>query len=301
MASLKNIALIGASGSVGKIILDSLIKAPQFNITVLSRASSEATFPAGVTVRKTDFSDSDLVSAFKGQDAVVSVVGATAFPEQKKFIDAAISAGVKRFLPSEYSANTLSPKVLELLPLFNQKKEILEYLKTKESSTFSWTAIYTALLFDWGLGNGFLEYDIKAHTAKIWDDGSKLFTLTNADQLGRAVISVLENPEKTANKNLHIASAETSQKEILASLEKATGSKFTVNSTTTEKELAEAGEKLGKGDFSGALTLVRATSFGNVPGLRANYAKDEQLGNGVLGLQLEPVDETVARVVKGSA
>lgn len=118
-------------------------------MTVLSRASSESTFPAGVNVRKSDFSDADLVSAFKGQDAVVSVVGATAFPEQKKFIDAAISAGVKRFLPSEYSANTLSPAVLQLLPLFNQKKDILEYLKSKESSTFSWTAIYTALLFDW--------------------------------------------------------------------------------------------------------------------------------------------------------
>lgn len=102
-----------------------------------------------MNVRKSDFSDADLVSAFKGQDAVVSVVGATAFPEQKKFIDAAISAGVKRFLPSEYSANTLSPAVLQLLPLFNQKKDILEYLKSKESSTFSWTAIYTALLFDW--------------------------------------------------------------------------------------------------------------------------------------------------------
>ncbi|EED14992.1 NmrA-like family protein [Talaromyces stipitatus ATCC 10500] len=301
MASLKNIAIIGASGSIGKIILDALIKAPQFNVTVLSRASSETTFPTGVSVRKSDFSDSDLVSALKGQDAVISVVGPTGFAEQKKFIDAAISAGVKRFLPSEYSANTLSPAVLQLLPLFNQKKETLEYLKTKESSGFSWTAIYTALLFDWGLGNGFLGFDVSAHTATIWDDGSKVFTLTNADQLGRAVVSVLEHPEKTANKNLYVASAETSQKEILAALEKATGSKFAVTNTTTEKELSEAGEKLSKGDFSGALILVRATSFGSTPGIRANYAKEEELANDLLGLKLESVDETVARVVKGSS
>jgi len=115
------------------------------------------------------------------------------------------------------------------------------------------------------------------------------------------VISVLENPEKTANKNLHVASAETSQNEILAALEKATGSKFTVTKTTTEKELGEAGEKLGKGDFSGALILVRGTSFGSTPGLRANYAKDEELANDLLGLKFEPVDETAARVVKGSS
>jgi hypothetical protein len=122
--------------------------------------------------------------------------------------------------------------------------------------------------------------------------------LTNADQLGRAVISVLEHPEKTANKNLHVASAETSQNAILAALEKATGSKFAVTKTTTEKELSEAGELLGKGDFSGALKLVRATSFGSTAGIRANYAKEEELANDLLGLKLESVDDTVARVVK---
>lgn len=116
---------------------------------MLSRSSSDATFPAGFAVRKSDYSEADLISAFKGQDAVVSVVGMGGFTEQKKFIDAAIAAGVKRFIPSEFSSNTLSPAVLQLLPVFGQKLEILEYLKTKESSSFTWTAIWTALLFDW--------------------------------------------------------------------------------------------------------------------------------------------------------
>jgi hypothetical protein len=115
---------------------------------VLSRSSSSATFPAGFTIHKSDFSEQDLVSAFKGQDAVISVVGLGGFTEQKKFIDAAVSAGVKRFIPSEFSANTLSPAVLQLLPVFEQKKEVLEYLRTKEASGLTWTAIWTALFFD---------------------------------------------------------------------------------------------------------------------------------------------------------
>lgn len=76
-------------------------------------------------------------------------MGAAAFGEQKKYIDAAITAGVKRFIPSEFSSNTPSPAVVQLLPLFGLKKEVLEYLKTKETSGLTWTAIVTALLFDW--------------------------------------------------------------------------------------------------------------------------------------------------------
>lgn len=115
----------------------------------MSRNTSDATFPPNVNVRKTDFSESDLFSAFKGQDAVVSAVGATGFTEQKKFIDAAAHAGVKRFIPSEFSSNTLNEPVRQMLPLFNQKKEVLDYLKSKESFGLTWTGIATALLFDW--------------------------------------------------------------------------------------------------------------------------------------------------------
>jgi hypothetical protein len=116
---------------------------------VVSRNTSDATFPPKVNVRKTEFSESELTSAFKSQDAVISAVGATAFTEQKKFIDAAVNAGVKRFIPSEFSANTLNESVRQMLPLFNQKKDVLDYLKSKESVGLTWTGIATALLFDW--------------------------------------------------------------------------------------------------------------------------------------------------------
>lgn len=124
--------------------------------------------------------------------------------------------------------------------------------------------------------------------------------MTDDDQLGSAVLAVLDRPEQTVNKNIYVASFETSQKEILAALEEATGDKWTVTDTTTTREVAEASEKLGKGDFSGAFTLVRATSFANIPGLRANYGRDEDLSNELLGLKFGSVKETVSRVVGGS-
>jgi hypothetical protein len=102
-----------------------------------------------VTVLKTDFSDGGLETAFKGQDVIISVVGATAFGEQKKFVDAALRAGVKLFIPSEFSVSSQNEAVLQLLPLFGQKKELVEYLRSKESEGLTWTGIATSGLLDW--------------------------------------------------------------------------------------------------------------------------------------------------------
>ncbi|KAF5864194.1 hypothetical protein ETB97_008400 [Aspergillus alliaceus] len=251
-------------------ILDGLIASSNFNITVLSRKESKASFPAGVIVRKTDHSDPDLEAAFTGQDAVISALGATAFGEQQRIVDFAARSG---------------------------KKELIEYLKTKQSDSLSWTGIATGLLFDWGLGNGFLEFDIANRTINIWDGGDKSSTLTNEKQLGQAVVSVLQHPEETSNKYFYVASAETTQNEIVASLEEETGAKWSAKATTTEEQVGEAVKKLGAGDFTGAFALVRVTSYGNIPGLRANYVKDETLANEVLELKLETVKDTVKRIV----
>jgi hypothetical protein len=44
-----------------------------------------------------------------GVDAIVSVVGSLALPSQLSYIDAAIKAGVKRFIPSEFGCDTQAP------------------------------------------------------------------------------------------------------------------------------------------------------------------------------------------------
>lgn len=149
-----------------------------------------------------------------------------------------------------------------------------------------------------GLRTGFLEYDIANKTATIWDGGNKTFTMTNEKDLGKAVAAVLQRPEETANRYLFVSSVETTQNEILAALENATGAKWTVNNTTTEEQIHAAVQKLGAGDFSGAYALVRATAYGCTPGLKSNYVTDEVLSNKLLGLELASVAETVNLVTQ---
>ncbi|OJJ35404.1 hypothetical protein ASPWEDRAFT_507237 [Aspergillus wentii DTO 134E9] len=151
--SLTNIAIIGATGNIGKIILNALITSNlPLTITLLTRHEPPPTptLPPNITltIQQTDFSSS-LIAAFTGKDTIISAVGATAFTEQQKYIDAAVHAGVKRFIPSEFSVSSQNEAVLGLLPLFGQKREVVEYLRLKEGEGLSWTGIACSGLFDW--------------------------------------------------------------------------------------------------------------------------------------------------------
>ncbi|KAH8658341.1 NmrA-like family protein [Xylariales sp. PMI_506] len=298
---IKKVALCGASGLIGSIVLSALLEAKLYEVTVLSRSSSDATFPEGVRVVKVSYSDSTgLVEALRGQDAVISTVGATGFSDQKTIIDAAIEAGVMRFIPSELSSNTRSDAVRQLVPVFEAKQTILDYLKEKQSSGLTWTALATGPLLDWGLSSGFLGFDLTKKTATIWDAGDKHFSATNEKDLGNAVVSVLQHPVKTTNQYLYVASIETTQNAILAALENHSGVKWTTEHVSTDEQVAAGRKLVSEGDFTGMYALVRASAWGNVPGIRSHYSVDESfMANDLLGIPKSSLNETVKRVLSG--
>lgn len=94
-----------ASGNVGSSVLPELLKS-DLVLSAVTRETSSAKFPEGVTHVKSDFSLSSLTEAFKGQDAVISMLPITALGDQAVVIEAAIAAGVKRFIPSEYGSDS---------------------------------------------------------------------------------------------------------------------------------------------------------------------------------------------------
>lgn len=152
-SELRKIAIYGAGGdNIGHHILENLLSKPnQFDVSVIARSSSKTTFPAAANIIRLPESPShsDYVSALKGQDAIVSAVGYPAKLEEPRIIDAAIEAGVKRFIPSEYGINYSLPAARALNPVFGAKGEVLDYLKTKEVEGLTWTVIPTGLWLDW--------------------------------------------------------------------------------------------------------------------------------------------------------
>jgi hypothetical protein len=96
-----------------------------------------------------DYPEAELVHAFKGQDAVISVVGLAAVRQQKLFIDAAVKAGVKRFIPSEFGTDTRNTLAYDILPQWTKAKaEIVTYLKSKESDDLDWSVFINGPYLD---------------------------------------------------------------------------------------------------------------------------------------------------------
>jgi hypothetical protein len=120
----------------------------------VSRPSSNSTFPPSVQVVRAESTYEGYLEAFRSvkADAVVSLVGSGALASQKAMIDAAVDAGVTRFVPSEFGANTEDSRVVELIPTtYKTRREIHEQLKQKaaENKDFSWTAVVCGPFFDW--------------------------------------------------------------------------------------------------------------------------------------------------------
>ncbi|USP81228.1 hypothetical protein yc1106_08502 [Curvularia clavata] len=288
--SIKNVIIIGAGGNLGPSVLDAFLKESSFNTSVLSRQSSQSKFPPNVNVIRADYDSQDsLKAAFQGQDAVVSLVGGMALGDQNKLIDAAIAAGVKRFIPSEYGSDTPSKRAREIVPIFEAKFATVNYLKSKEKE-ISWTSIIQGPFFDWGLKVGFLGFDKSSKTATLYDNGEATFSAANLHQIGVATVKVLEHAEETKNQYVYISGFQTTQKEILAVAEKVTGTKWTVKNVDVKDHIEKGHAALSKGDFSGIPALLQGVTFSKE---QLGDLSPHGLWNDKLGIPKEDFEESV--------
>lgn len=151
--AFQNIILFGAGGNnIGHHILNSLVEDGTFNVSVLARKSSKTTsYPDSVRVIRVsdEFIHDELVRSLQGQDVVIVTTGLAARSQQDKLIDAAIAAGVKRFIPSDFGIDNADVANQQLCPIFKFKSEVEDYLRSKETSTFSWTCVATSIWLDW--------------------------------------------------------------------------------------------------------------------------------------------------------
>lgn len=145
------IFLFQAGGNLGPSILESLDTDPYFNVSVLSRKGSSSKFPSHVKVFPIDesYPENELQDAFKGQDGIVLLLPPNEVEKQKRIIDVAIKAGVKRVIPGEFGSDTTKKEVLDAVPIFASKVEVVKYLQSKEDTGLSWSAIINGGFFDW--------------------------------------------------------------------------------------------------------------------------------------------------------
>lgn len=144
---------------------------------------------------------------------------------------------------------------------------------------------------------GFLGLDWKNKKVTLFNDGKVKFNATNVDNIGRATVAALENPEYSKNKLLKIHDFYLTQREILAIVEEKLG-KFEVaqnfDGPTVEKENWARFLK-GERGMDVLYPLIQATVFG------ANGASSwDPETDDSRALRLPPQDlrETVLRVIE---
>ncbi|KAE9365829.1 isoflavone reductase family protein-like protein [Stipitochalara longipes BDJ] len=298
-SNIKNVIIVGAGGHLGPFILSAFDADQHFTVSILARNSSTSTFPSHLTVHRIDdsYPEASLVSAFQGQDVVVSTIATSSVGVQKKLVDAAIKAGVKRFVPSDFGSDTENEKAMAILPqYFKGKKGTVEYLKEKEKEgKIAWTAFVNGPFFDLALKVGFMGFDLKSQTATIYNDGNGVWSTTTARTIGIAVKNAMLIPE-TANKYIFINSFNVSQNEVLASLEKATKKKWEATHVDAEEQKKIGTEKVASGDFSGAMLLIRYINC--IEGHGGNFAQYEKTSNELLSLPKDNLDDVVAQIVQ---
>ncbi|KAI4725761.1 NAD(P)-binding protein [Aureobasidium sp. EXF-10728] len=300
MSTIKNVAILGASGNFGTPITTSLLAAT-FNLTIITRSTSTTTHPPNIPIIRIPYNLKTLTQAFSIQDAVICVVGPGGIPLQKMFVDAAVAAKVHRFVIDDFGWGLTTKGLTEFEEIHKQRREGWDYAaeKAREYSWFTWTGLSTGNPIDWAMKKfPMMGYDVQAQKAIIYDEGTQRFTGTTLEGIGQAVVGTLQNPSATVNRFLAVQSINTCQNELLEAFEKVTEKKWEVSRQTSEDLIASGKEDFAAGNGIWRLKLAVATLYdvGQGRGMVAPSRKESDAG--LLGVRAESAEEIVAKLLR---
>ena len=107
-----------------------------------------------------------------------------------------------------------------------------------------------------GLKVSFLGFDLQAHKALIYGDGTVEAGSTLLSDIGKAVVGVLLHPSETTNRYVSVNTFVASQNTILSALRDATGKEWTVDHIDPEQANADGNARFARGDYSGAAPAI---------------------------------------------
>lgn len=299
--SISTVTVVGGNGNLGGPMVRALLDAGSFQVSVLRRASSKSATATGAQAIVVEaWTVEALTEALRGQDAVVVTFPLRNVDDHLRLAEAAAAAGVRRYFPADFgSVDARSETARALVPLFEKKETVRKKLTALAAATpgFTFTSIVGGHFFDWGLREGFLHAFLDTKTADILGDGEQRSSLSTLARLGAAVVAVLRrgaDDAATANRVLFVQSFCVSQNALLAALERATASTWTVRRHETDAFVAENKAKADQGDLAAVEDLVFVLGV-----LEGDWTQKPEFSMDLLGLQDEDLDTVVAAVVAG--
>ncbi|CAG7854497.1 Protein FAM50A [Serendipita indica DSM 11827] len=266
-------------GKAGRSLIQALLssKLADFTVTALVRKSSDLQEPALMYTKS--------LWLLKGQDAVVLVFTANQelYPTTKAILEAAIEAGVKRIIPSEFGCDEL-PMTDGLWMPKRMVNQMIDDAAKKNQITY--TAIRNGPWFELAF-ELILGFNLKAKTVLFYDNGDRKFHTTTVASVCQAIISLLAHPDKFVNQIVHIHDFFVTQRELLDLVEQETGSKFETSTVDAEALAARAVEGLQRGEFTqdNVLGAIRTSIFREEGNARWDVNDDSaELGLGGVSL-----------------
>lgn len=167
---------------------------------------------------------------------------------QFKPIEAAIKAGVYRFIPSEYGVNIRNPLVRKM-PFMKTKQKIEQRLvDAAKEGKLTYTSIYGGGFVEWVLTYEELM-PISQRRFNIQSDGNMPFSITKMNDYAKAVVGALSHPEDTENEVMLIESYRPTQLQILASAREVLPGDWQVEYVDMDKNAEIAEQKMFAGQF----------------------------------------------------
>ncbi len=268
---------------------------------------STGKIPAGVKSLEIDYDNEEsLVAALQGQQFLVICLGVMV-PEETstKLVNAAVKAGVSYVMPNVHGHDMRSSGLKETM--FSAGS--LKRLKEVEDAGLPWVVITTGFWYEWSLALGVNMYgiDINGKKACLCDDGNTPINTTTWPQCGEAFAALLSLPESGAspsladwkNKPAFVDSFRTTQRQMLASVQRATGTTdedWQITYEPAEKRFQDGLAEMQKGDRMGFAKAMYSRGMYNDGSL--DYETRMGLDNEKLGLKREDLDEITKKVVE---
>ncbi|KAF5025517.1 hypothetical protein F66182_2422 [Fusarium sp. NRRL 66182] len=221
MPQIQTVAILGATGALGEVLVPGLLKAG-FRVTCITRPGSRAILPTGVITKVADYQNlKSLTAALMNQDALVEAFNPAASAQQQLILKSALAAGVRHIITPDFSGDTFHPLLSEVL-IFEPKlraKRQLEAIIAQSDGKLAWTAIITGPWFDWAIETGIFWVNKEKRTVYRYGSGNQKCSMSRRALNGEALVAVLKNPENFQNRPAYFASHTVSTNELIETIE----------------------------------------------------------------------------------
>ncbi|KAI0888538.1 NAD(P)-binding protein [Annulohypoxylon maeteangense] len=314
MSTAVKVAIVGATGKTGSSIVNGLLASEtKFDITALARPASvdneahNALRNRGIHVVSADLTGpkEELVKTLTGIDVVISCIVYNGLSDQIPLAEAAKEAGVKRFVPCDFS----TPTTRGVMTMHDQKSDIL-------ASVQRLYLPYTVIDVGWwslqgipAVASGRTKHVVRELINVLPGDGTVPIAYTDLPDIGTYVAKIIVDP-RTLNRKVFAYTEVLSTNQVDELVEELSGEKAIrkhLSAETVRDAIASAHAALAKDptDQSTRFNLL-LNEYVNCWGLRGDntpeYAKYlgyldfKELYPGVTGKTLRTI---IAEVLDG--